>query len=161
SYRGLRRTDGQELAVIDLTGTMNGKGSNSDMKGEARGDAVYDLATRRFLQVRVNFELDMRIKFLGETVRAEGIMDVELKRGTVTALPSNLPTMDMFATTPEQTGGLYEAHRLSSAGGELKAMAFSSDGFNLAAVAGGNVVIWETSSGRMIKRIPIGASSVR
>lgn len=160
TYRGMRtlppEDGGHKQAVIDLVGSMKGSGKSSEVKGEARGDAVFDMKEQRFVKVKVNFEMNSRIHILGETVKAEGVMDVELTRGPRVPLPDNLPSIETFGSTPEQTGGLFETHRLAG-NDEVTALSFSPDGHTLAVATRTTVTLWDPTTGRqMDPRIVVG-----
>lgn len=82
TFRGLRPQQGQDVAVVALTGKVRGaERPNMHLKGDAQGSAALDLETGRVLQARAVLDVAVETQMRDESVLATGKLGVGLTRG--------------------------------------------------------------------------------
>ena len=82
TYRGVRMQNGQEVAVIAMTGAVRPiKGSIANLEGRIHGEAVVDLTAGRIVQVHTTVDVTVDIVFRDESLRSSGKLEVNLTRG--------------------------------------------------------------------------------
>jgi S1-C subfamily serine protease len=81
TYRGVRTVDGQEYAIVNLSGVVKPvKGQGGNASGQIHGTAAIDLAAGRIYQVHALVDVTLDLQFRDETLRGNGILDVNLTR---------------------------------------------------------------------------------
>jgi len=81
TYRGVRTINGQDYGILDLHGVVRPlKGQRSDLAGRVQGTAAVDLASGRVYQVHAVVEVTLDVRFLDESLRSNGKLEVNLTR---------------------------------------------------------------------------------
>lgn len=82
TYRGIQTRNGREEAVIDMKMTMLTKQGEGTLKGNGKGEAVFDLSARQFSRVNLtlDLELDTNLVVIDSNSRAKGTVNLSLQR---------------------------------------------------------------------------------
>jgi S1-C subfamily serine protease len=78
---GTAERNGRAEAVLSVRGTITPKSPESNYGGKVRGAAVVDLEAQRVTEVRLHLDVEQAIDVDGETILAEGAVEVLLRRG--------------------------------------------------------------------------------
>lgn len=166
TYRGVRPAGTQRYAVIELNGDIRREiGRTSSISGVAKGEALFDLGSKRLIQVNLRTTANVTFRFRRDTVDSEAIFDTEIKRGQTGELPISLVSIEEYKDigkpqppdppTPPVAGPAKEIRRFKGADRQPGSFAFSPDGRFFAATSSGTklVHIWEVSTGKVVNKI--------
>jgi S1-C subfamily serine protease/WD40 repeat protein len=161
-YRGVRNTETGKVAVISMAGKLQGlSGRNSTANGEASGEALFDLATRRLVDVNVRMEVALQMRIGEETVQVNGMLEFLLIRGKAQPLPEGLPSIEMVKTPttvkpPDPMpvkASIKEVRQFVGHTSRAPTIAFSQDNRLFTSCSREMICIWEVATGKLVTKI--------